>query len=261
MERGDARKGGGADAAHSSARKDARARVHRPESAFGPVAFTVLSILLAGGLGLMAGGAAPLPSWRMPDFGAFSDDPFAVADPAGGDWLDRSEPTRVDIPSIGVHAPLTALDLDYRGDFEVPALWRPHEAGWFEPGPTPGEFGPTVLLGHVDTERSGPAVFYDVDRLEEGDAIEVAREDGLVVAYEVTAVESYAKERLPYEDVFGVEAVPALRLITCGGEFDRASGDYAENLVVFAAYTGHRQATEEDRDRPLNGRAHFKDRD
>nr|WP_255672762.1 class F sortase [Glycomyces amatae] len=209
----------------------------------------------------MAGGAAPLPSWRMPDFGAFSDDPFAVADPAGGDWLDRSEPTRVDIPSIGVHAPLTALDLDYRGDFEVPALWRPHEAGWFEPGPTPGEFGPTVLLGHVDTERSGPAVFYDVDRLEEGDAIEVAREDGLVVAYEVTAVESYAKERLPYEDVFGVEAVPALRLITCGGEFDRASGDYAENLVVFAAYTGHRQATEEDRDRPLNGRAHFKDRD
>lgn len=246
----------------SSARKDIAERVHRPESAFGPVAFTVLSILLAGGLGLMVGGAAPLPSWRMPDFGAvFSDDPFAVADPAGGDWLDRSAPTRVDIPSIDVHAPLTDLDLDYRGDFEVPAAWRPHEAGWFEPGPTPGEFGPTVLLGHVDTERSGPAVFYEVEELDEGDRIEVTREDGVVVAFAVTAVESYEKRDLPYEDVFGVEPVPALRLITCGGEFDRGSGGYTENLVIFAEYTGHREATEEDRDRPLNGRTHFKDRD
>jgi hypothetical protein len=235
-------------------------RAHRPEPAFRPVAAAVLSFLLAGGLGLMAGGAVPLPSWRMPDFAdPFGDDPFAVADPAGGEWLDRSAPTRVDIPAVGVHAPLTALGLDRRGDFEVPPTHRPHEAGWFEPGPSPGEFGPAVLMGHVDTERSGPAVFYPLRELDAGDAVEVTREDGVVVAYTVTAVESYAKRRLPYEDVFGVAPVPALRLITCGGEFDRESGGYTENLVVFAEYAGHREATEEDRERPLNGRGHFRD--
>ncbi|RRR99145.1 class F sortase [Glycomyces terrestris] len=234
--------------------------VHRPEPAFRPVAAVVLSFLLAGGLGLMIGSVTPVPSLHWPEFGnPFRDDPFAVADPAGGDWLDRSAPTRVDIDRIGVHAPLAPLGLDYRGDFEVPRMWRPHEAGWFEPGPAPGEFGPAVLMGHVDTERSGPAVFFAVRRLEEGDAIEVTREDGLIVSYEVTAVESFPKRRLPYEDVFGVEPEPVLRLITCGGEFDRRTGDYTENVVVFAEYAGHRRATGKDLDRPLNGRDAFAD--
>ncbi|MEU6858401.1 class F sortase [Glycomyces sp. NPDC046736] len=231
--------------------------IHRPEPAFRPVAVVVLSILLAGGLGLMAGSALPVPTWRWPDLNPFADDPFAVADPAGGTWLDRSTPTRVDIDAAGVHAPLVELGLDYRGDFEVPKMWRPHEAGWFEEGPTPGEFGPTVLMGHVDTDRSGPAVFYAIRELDEGDAIEVTREDGVVVSYEVTGIESYDKRRLPYEKVFGVEPEPALRLITCGGEFDRKTGDYTENVVVFASYTGHRKATEQDRERPLNGLHHF----
>ncbi|WP_133884151.1 class F sortase [Glycomyces sp. NRRL B-16210] len=228
--------------------------VHRPEPAFRPVAAVVLAILLAGGLGLVVGSVVPMPHLRLPQFG---DDPFAVADPAGGDWLGRSEPTRVDIEAVGVHAPLTGLGLDRNGDFEVPALRKPHEAGWFEHGPTPGEFGPTVLLGHVDTDRSGPAVFFPVKELEAGDVIEVTREDGIVVVYEVTGTESYPKRRLPYEEVFGVEAVPALRLITCGGEFGR--GGYAENVVVFARYAAHRKATEQDERRPLNGREHFLD--
>jgi hypothetical protein len=232
--------------------------VHRLEPAFRPVAAAVLSFVLAGGLGLMLGSVVPVPSLRLPDWGFAAEDPFAVADPAGGTWLDRSEPVRVDIDAVDVHAPLVALGLDHAGDFEVPNLRRPHQAGWFEPGPAPGQFGPAVLLGHVDTERSGPAVFFPLKDLREGDAIEVTREDGVVVAYEVTAVESYPKDRLPYEDVFGVEAEPALRLITCGGGFDRESGDYSENLVVFATYTGHREAAEADRDRPLNGRDHFK---
>lgn len=234
------------------------ATVHRPEPALRPVAAVVLAMLLAGGLGLVVGSAVPMPHLRWPQFGGlFHDDPFAVADPAGGDWLGRSEPVRVDIEAVGVHAPLTALGLDHKGDFEVPALRKPHEAGWFEPGPTPGEFGPAVLLGHVDTDRSGPAVFFPVKELAEGDAIEVTREDGIVVVYEVTGTESYPKRRLPYEEVFGVEAGPALRLITCGGEFSR--GNYTENVVVFARYVEHRKATEQDRKRPLNGREHFLD--
>ncbi|HEX2144928.1 MAG TPA: class F sortase [Glycomyces sp.] len=232
--------------------------IHRPEPALRPVAAVVLSVLLAGGLGLMVGSVIPMPSLRMPHFDSpFADDPFAVADPAGRTWLDRSEPSRVDIPAVDVHAPLTALGLDHEGDFEVPRMWRPHEAGWFEPGPTPGEFGPTVLMGHVDTERSGPAVFFPLKHLDEGDRIELTREDGIVVVYEVTAIESYAKKRLPYEEIFGIEAEPALRLITCGGSFDRETGDYTENVVVFASYTGHREATEKDGERPLHGRDHF----
>lgn len=227
--------------------------VHRPEPAFRPVVAAVLAWLLAGGLGLMLGSVTPVPSLHWPEFrNPFAGDPFAVADPAGGDWLDRSEPTRVDIDRLGVHAPLAPLGLDADGDFEVPSTRRPHEAGWFEPGPTPGEFGPAVLLGHVDTARSGPAVFFAVKRLEEGDRIEVTREDGFVVVYEVTGVESFPKRRLPYEDVFGVEPVPVLRLITCGGEFDREDG-YTENVVVFADYAGRRRATEADLARPLNG--------
>ncbi|MEU5871463.1 class F sortase [Glycomyces sp. NPDC047369] len=225
------------------------------------MAAVVLSIVLAGGLGLMLGSVVPVPSLRWPEFHSpFEDDPFAVADPAGGDWLDRSEPTRVDIDRLDVHAPLTALGLDFRGNFEVPAMWRPQDAGWFEPGPTPGEFGPTVLMGHVDTKK-GPAVFFAVKRLEQGDEIEVTRADGIVVVYKVTDVKSYSKKRLPYEDVFGIAPKPVLRLITCGGEFDRDAGDYTENIVVFAEYAGRREATEKDLARPLNGRNDFKDRD
>jgi hypothetical protein len=221
------------------------------------VAAAALAFVLAGGLGLMLGSVTPVPSLHWPEFrNPFAGDPFAVADPAGGDWLDRSEPVRVDIDRLGVHAPLTPLGLDSDGDFEVPSMRRPHEAGWFEPGPTPGEFGPAVLLGHVDTAR-GPAVFFAVERLEEGDAIEVTREDGIVVVYEVAAVESFPKGRLPYEEVFGVGPEPGLRLITCGGVFDRGTGDYTENTVVFADYAGRRRATGADLARPLNGRDAF----
>jgi hypothetical protein len=229
--------------------------VHWPESAFRPVAALVLSILLAGGLGLMLGSVLPMP--RTPS--APYDSDHTVADPAGGTWLDRSEPIRVDIDAVDVHAPLTALGLDHEGNFEVPQMRRPHEAGWFEPGPTPGEFGPAVLMGHVDTEQSGPAVFFPLGEIEEGDRIEVTREDGIIVDFAVTAIESYEKRRLPFEEVFGIEAEPALRLITCGGAFDRNTGDYTENLVVFATYTGHREPAEADRERPLHGPDHFSD--
>ena len=234
---------------------DGSAPVHRLEPAFRPVAAAVLTFVLAGGLGLMLGSVLPVPSLRLPQWGA-DGDPFAIADPAGGTWLGRSAPVRVDIDAVDVHAPLVPLGLDHEGNFAVPKPWRPHEAGWFEPGPAPGQFGSAVLLGHVDTERSGPAVFFPLKDLDAGDAIEVTRADGVVVAYEVTAIESYPKDRLPYEDVFGIEAEPALRLITCGGGFDRDSG-YTENLVVFATYTGHREATDEDR--PLHGPGHFRD--
>ncbi|MCH7230660.1 class F sortase [Glycomyces sp. L485] len=234
------------------------AGAHRSESALRPLAAVGLAMLMAGGLGLMLGGLTPVPTIRLPGWSAHSagDVGFTV-DPDGGGWLDRSEPTRVDAEAVGMHAPLVDLGMSRGGEFEVPPLGRPHVAGWFEHGATPGEFGPTVLLGHLDTEASGPAVFYALRFLAEGDRVELAREDGIVVSYEVTRTEAYSKNALPYEEVFGIEPEPALRLITCGGRFDRESGDYAENVVVYATYAGHRDATAEDRSRPLNDRDDF----
>ena len=222
------------------------------------MAAVALAMLLAGGLGLALGGVTPIPSVRLPSWPDFSsDDPLYAVDPNGGDWLGRSEPTRVDVEAVGIHAPLVDLGIGYRGAFEAPPLAQPHVAGWFERASSPGEFGPTVLLGHVDSDRSGPAVFYPLRDLDDGDRIELTREDGIVVAYEVDRVESYPKDDLPYEEVFGIERKPVLRLITCGGRFDRGSGDYTENLVVFATYVDHREATEADRKRPLNDRDDF----
>ncbi|THV42328.1 class F sortase [Glycomyces buryatensis] len=233
--------------------------VHRPEPALRPVLTLFLSLLLAGGLGLMIGGVVPVPSFRLPSWPEhhWGDDSFVGFDPTGGEWLDRSVPTRVDVDAVDIHAPLTDLGMGYKGRFEVPPLSQPHLAGWYEGAASPGEFGPTVLFGHVDSDWSGPAVFFPLRDLEKGDEIEAAREDGIVVTYEVTGSESYPKDKLPYEEIFGIERKPGLRLITCGGRFDRKIGDYTENLVVFATYTGHRGATAEDEDRPLHGRKHF----
>ncbi|GAB3645381.1 class F sortase [Glycomyces tarimensis] len=231
---------------------------HRPGPARRPGVAVALAMLLAGGLGLVLGGLTPVPTLRWPDWTErpAGDQVYAVD---ADDWLDRSEPLRVDAEAVGLHAPLVDLGMSRQGEFEVPPLSQPHVAGWFEDGSSPGEFGPTVLLGHVDTELSGPAVFFGLQSLDDGDRIELTREDGIVVAYEVTKVESYPKEELPYEEVFGIEREPVLRLITCGGRFDREVGDYTENLVVYATYADHREATEEDRSRPLNDRDDFID--
>jgi hypothetical protein len=219
-------------------------------------------MLLAGGLCLVAGGLTPVPSWSWPSFPqrGFGVEPFFAADPNGGEWLERSRPVRVDIETVGVHAPLVKTGVTRGGEFEVPSLYRPHEASWFERGATPGEFGATVLLGHVDTEVSGPAVFFRLKELGGGDLVEVTREDGVVVVYEVVEVRSHAKDDLPYEAIFGIGRTPVLRLITCGGRFDRRTGDYEDNVVVYAEYVEHRKATKADEARKLNGRDHFRKR-
>lgn len=236
--------------------------VHRPEPALRPVLAVALSMLLAGGLGLALGGVLPVPSLHLPSWPdrAAGGEAFSAVDPNGGVWLGRSEPTRVDAADVGIHAPLTGLGVGREGEFEVPPLFQPHLAGWFEGAATPGEYGPTVLLGHVDSDWSGPAVFFPLRDLGEGDRIEVTREDETVVVFEVADIVSHPKDDLPYEAIFGLSSVPTLRLITCGGSFDRDSGDYTENLVVYADYVGHREATEADLDRPLNDREDFRRR-
>ncbi|MBB6397728.1 sortase (surface protein transpeptidase) [Actinomadura coerulea] len=153
--------------------------------------------------------------------------------------LGRSLPVGVSIPSIGVRAPLVRLGLRAGGEVQVPPAGRPGEAGWYQGGPAPGERGAAVVLGHVDSAK-GAAVFYDLGRLRPGNRVEVSRADGRVAVFTVESVERVPKGRFPTARVYGPLDHPALRLVTCGGAFDRAERGYRDNVIVYAAETAVR---------------------
>jgi hypothetical protein len=144
-------------------------------------------------------------------------------------------PVAVEIPSIGVSSRLIRLGLNPDGTMEVPRDYG--LAGWFTGGAMPGQDGPAVISGHVDS-KSGPAIFYRLRELRRGDRIRVRRAAGDWLVFEVTGSARYAKAAFPTEAVFGPVTGPVLRLITCGGAFDRASGHYLDNVVVTAIPTG-----------------------
>ncbi|GLY01427.1 class F sortase [Actinoplanes sp. NBRC 101535] len=148
--------------------------------------------------------------------------------------LDPSRPQRLDIPSIDVSAPILEVGRADDGSVEVPPLKRHNEAGWFDGGPTPGQFGPALIVGHADT-RTGPSVFHELGRLKPGQDIEVARADGSVAVFEVNSVESFDKDRLPVQRVYGDYSRPSLRLMTCGGTWLGGDEGYSDNVVVFAS--------------------------
>jgi hypothetical protein len=145
-----------------------------------------------------------------------------------------SPPVRVEIPAIGVSSRLVRLGLNADGTMEVP---RDYDlAGWFTGGAMPGQDGPAVISGHVDS-KSGPAVFFRLRDLRRGDTIRVQRAHGDWLAFEVTGTARYAKAAFPTDAVFGPVTGPVLRVITCGGDFDRSSGHYLDNVVVTATPT------------------------
>lgn len=139
------------------------------------------------------------------------------------------EPTSVSIPSIGVSSDLVPLGVAADGTAEVPA--DPQRAGWFTAGPRPGQPGPAVISGHVDT-RDGPAVFARLSQLAPGDEVEVASETG-TRTFVVDRAQQVAKDAFPTDSVYGPAPGRQLRLITCGGEFDRGTGHYVDNVVVY----------------------------
>lgn len=140
-----------------------------------------------------------------------------------------ADPVRLEIPSIGVDADLVDLSLG-NGDPEVPEAWE--DAGWYSTTRNPGEIGPAVIAGHIDS-KAGPAVFFRLDELGQGDEVVVHGADGTSVTFEVTGSGQYPKTELP-DEVFGFgQPEPELRLITCGGSFDSAAGHYVDNLVVY----------------------------
>ncbi len=149
-----------------------------------------------------------------------------------GRALARSTPVSVRIPAIGVSASVVSTGLAADNSIDVP---RPEVAGWYRYGPSPGEAGSAVIVGHVDSRAWGPAVFYSLGLLHKGDHIMVVRDDGTTVAFQVTGVQFVAKDAFPAAEVHKISPHPLLRLITCGGPFDRAQRSYMDNVIVYAS--------------------------
>jgi len=148
--------------------------------------------------------------------------------------LRQSLPVSVAIPAIGVRSRLLRLGLNPDGTIQVPSLvTSADEAAWYKYSATPGQPGTAVIEGHVDSYH-GPAVFFRLGALRPGNRIEVTLSDGVTAVFLVTGVRQYAKDEFPAKTVYAQASYPALRLITCGGDFDPATGHYLSSVVVFA---------------------------
>jgi hypothetical protein len=158
--------------------------------------------------------------------------------------MSRSVPETVDIPAIHVSARIISLGLSPDGSIAVPPLSRPFLAGWYDGGPTPGEPGAAVIVGHVDAAPVGPAVFYDLGRLRPGQRVYLTLADRRTATFVVSAAALYSKATFPGPAVYAPTRLPTLRLITCGGSFDSRTGHYLANVVVYANYAGQSAAGE-----------------
>ncbi|MCX2184506.1 class F sortase [Streptomyces sp. SKN60] len=207
----------------------------RRRQPWGALALVMLSglAIMRNGVGFESGPPQPTAAARpvarpvapAPTAGAFPELPFAPA-------------SRIRIPAIQVAAPLMDVGLDDNGWVAAPPPEEKNLAGWYQNGIAPGMRGTSVIVGHVDN-LAGPAVFYGLGSLQQGQHIEVDRYDGRVAVFEIYGVEVFAKNDFPGARVYGDTGQPELRVITCGGGYSRAHG-YDGNVVVFARMVGLR---------------------
>ncbi|ELS53593.1 class F sortase [Streptomyces viridochromogenes] len=177
--------------------------------------------------------------------GPVSGDVAAVGRPAGVELppaarpLGDALPQRLDIPALGVQAPVVARGLDPTGAIDPPPYDRAGVVGWYAAGVQPGAAGAALMVGHVDTETR-PAVFYRISALKPGATVRVLRDDGRVAEFTVEDVRVVARDRFDARQAYGAHRPQRaeLRLITCGGTFDRATGSYTANVIVSAYLTG-----------------------
>jgi len=181
--------------------------------------------------------APPAADRTHPDGGKMVGRERVVHSGAGPAPLGPSVPVHLDIPAIGVSTSLMALGLNADGTIAVPPLRRDAPAGWYRHLPTPGEIGPAVILGHVDTAQDGPAVFYRLRELHPGDTVTVRRLDGSSAVFTLSQVAAYPKSAFPTEAVYGPLDHPGLRVISCGGTFDPIRREYRGNVVAYATLT------------------------
>jgi len=146
-----------------------------------------------------------------------------------------ARPTWLSVPSLGIRTKLIHLGVNSDGTLQVPS--RTTVAGWYTGSPRPGTVGSAIIAGHVDS-RTGPGIFFWLRTLHRGDRIYVGRADGTMAVFTVTRIRKFAKDDFPTAAVYGPVPDAELRLITCGGVFDRSLGSYLSNVVVFARLAG-----------------------
>lgn len=204
----------------------------------------VLAVVGAGlvGFALLNQESAPEPAAAPagteatppPIVGSFPDSAKPV-----GDLLPASPPASISIPEIGVSSAVNPVGLNPDGTLEVPAPGPLYDqAAWYRASPTPGQLGPSVILGHIDSAANGPSVFFELARLRPGQNVSVKRADGVTTTFLIDSVRTFQKDSFPTRDVYATGNRAELRLITCGGPFDSAAGSYQDNTVVFARLVG-----------------------
>ena len=199
------------------------------------------AIAFAAGLVVIVGGTAgllltrhPTPAMRPVAAGVAAlpapTGPI-VAPPQSAQPALVASPVSLTIPLIGVKTSLITLGLARGGAMQVPSSTA--VAGWYTGSPRPGSIGSAIIVGHIDSVTH-PGVFFRLSELRRGDDVFVKRADGTTVEFRVTAIQTYLKDRFPTEQVYGPTPDAELRLITCGGAFDLATGHYLSNIVVYA---------------------------
>ncbi|QUQ70873.1 class F sortase [Kutzneria sp. CA-103260] len=193
----------------------------------------LVGLVLAGGLLTGACGAAQPPSAVQTTGTTTATGAATAANAPASPSLPASTPVSVDIAKIGAHSSLVPLGLNADQTIEVPPVSTPMQAGWYKEGPTPGEIGPAVILGHVDGNKQA-GIFFRLHELAAGDKVSVARQDGRTATFTVQKVELDRKDSFPTDAVYGDTSTADLRVITCGGAFDAKAHSYVDNVIVFA---------------------------
>ena len=198
-----------------------------------------IAVLAAAGVVLIVLGLTSGSPAAAPVGAADTRAPVAVAMPAPAVTatpdLPASPPTRITIPAIGVDSAVNPVGLNPDGTVQVPEPGPDYDqAAWYTGSVAPGQQGPAVILGHIDSAANGPSVFYRLSRLRPLDEFTITRADGRTAVFRVNSVHSYPKDAFPTTTVYGPTTRPEVRLITCGGPFDSHARSYLDNTVVYA---------------------------
>lgn len=196
-------------------------------------AVRAVGIMLVAGMSLVGCGGHSHPTAARPSATSSSATSTAPVVPTPTPGMPRSIPTWVDIPAIGAKSSLVQLGLNTDKSVQVPPVSQPLQAGWYKYGPTPGQVGPAVILGHIDGNHQ-EGIFWRLHELKRGDMVRIGRKDGKTLTFTVRRVEEKPKSTFPTAAVYGNTADPELRLITCGGAFDASTRNYLDNIIVFA---------------------------
>lgn len=196
--------------------------------------WVVAIVLLLTGAGVLGAGLRDRPDSLPGPTGSPSGAGGPAAPPPWEVSLvaARSIPVRLRIPALDLTVPLSRLGLNPDGTVQVPTDFQ--EPGWYRLGPSPGQVGSAVILGHVDSYL-GPAVFFRLRYLRPGDKVEVRLADGVITHFVVNTVAMYPKTHFPTRLVYGSRGYSELQLVTCGGTFDTETRNYLSNVVVYTS--------------------------